>query len=587
MSSPESPGSGVPGTYIQRTAKAPHDAFDGDHKLIVVMVGLPARGKSYIVKKLKRYLNWLGYLTRIFNVGNRRRTKTAAEQFAHKDNEPNHNSKFFDPDNSHAKAFRDQLAMDSLDELIHWLNVEHGQVAIHDATNSTRDRRRMILDRCQREPNLSVLFVESICDDQSVIRHNVRMKLMSPDYINMDPADARRDFLARLRNYERAYQPLGAWEERRDVQYCKIINVGKKIIANNIQGYLAGQCVFYLMNMNLARRQFWITRHGESLDNNSGQIGGDASLTQKGRIYAEALTSFVGEQRAIFEANSGTSSNSPILVSSESSTPKETHALAPASLAQVNASLLAQTKGSPQHAGDPPWTNGNGAHLANHTGQFNHTKTLPIPIPANGSHHNYLAPGINHGHSHTPLHASSELPGLSRSSSLANRPYQPPKFSVWTSMLRRTIETVEQFDPVAYDIRHIRALNEIYAGSCEGMTYKEIQGKFPAEFAARQANKLYYRYPGMGGESYADVIQRLSPLIVELERTTHSALIVTHNAMTRTLLAYMMDIPTTMMTTMDVPLHTVYCVEPKPFGNECRQYRFNFESCQFELVEDD
>ncbi|RKP39390.1 6-phosphofructo-2-kinase-domain-containing protein [Dimargaris cristalligena] len=480
MSSPESPGSGVPGTYIQRTAKAP------------LMVGLPARGKSYIVKKLKRYLNWLGYLTRIFNVGNRRRTKTAAEQFAHKDNEPNHNSKFFDPDNSHAKAFRDQLAMDSLDELIHWLNVEHGQVAIHDATNSTRDRRRMILDRCQREPNLSVLFVESICDDQSVIRHNVRMKLMSPDYINMDPADARRDFLARLRNYERAYQPLGAWEERRDVQYCKIINVGKKIIANNIQGYLAGQCVFYLMNMNLARRQFWITRHGESLDNNSGQIGGDASLTQKGRIYAEALTSFVGEQRAIFEANSGTSSNSPIL-----------------------------------------------------------------------------------------------LPGLSRSSSLANRPYQPPKFSVWTSMLRRTIETVEQFDPVAYDIRHIRALNEIYAGSCEGMTYKEIQGKFPAEFAARQANKLYYRYPGMGGESYADVIQRLSPLIVELERTTHSALIVTHNAMTRTLLAYMMDIPTTMMTTMDVPLHTVYCVEPKPFGNECRQYRFNFESCQFELVEDD
>jgi len=42
-------------------------------KLVIVMVGLPARGKSYITKKLARYLNWLQHDTRIFNVGERRR----------------------------------------------------------------------------------------------------------------------------------------------------------------------------------------------------------------------------------------------------------------------------------------------------------------------------------------------------------------------------------------------------------------------------------------------------------------------------------------------------------------------------------
>jgi len=31
---------------------------------VIVMVGLPARGKTYMAKKLTRYLNWLGIDTR-------------------------------------------------------------------------------------------------------------------------------------------------------------------------------------------------------------------------------------------------------------------------------------------------------------------------------------------------------------------------------------------------------------------------------------------------------------------------------------------------------------------------------------------
>lgn len=42
-------------------------------KLVIIMVGLPARGKSYITKKIKRYYIWQQHETRIFNVGNRRR----------------------------------------------------------------------------------------------------------------------------------------------------------------------------------------------------------------------------------------------------------------------------------------------------------------------------------------------------------------------------------------------------------------------------------------------------------------------------------------------------------------------------------
>jgi len=44
-----------------------------------------------------------------------------------------------------------------------------------------------------------------------------------------------------------------------------MINVGKKLVAHNIQGFIAGQAIFFLLNFNLAERQIWITRHGARL----------------------------------------------------------------------------------------------------------------------------------------------------------------------------------------------------------------------------------------------------------------------------------------------------------------------------------
>lgn len=40
------------------------------------------------------------------------------------------------------------------------------------------------------------------------------------------------------------------------------------------------------------------------------------------------------------------------------------------------------------------------------------------------------------------------------------------QFNVWTSMLKRSTETAEFFDPDDYDVKHIRFLNEINSGVC-------------------------------------------------------------------------------------------------------------------------
>lgn len=77
-----------------------------------------------------------------------------------------------------------------------------------------------------------------------------------------------------------------------------------------------------------------------------------------------------------------------------------------------------------------------------------------------------------------------------------------------------------------------------FQGICEEMTYEEIQRKFPEEFTARDQNKFYYRYPR--GESYEDLVARLEPVIMELERQGN-VLVVSHQAVLRCLLAYFLD----------------------------------------------
>jgi 6-phosphofructo-2-kinase len=146
-----------------------------DEKILIIMVGLPARGKSYVAKKLCRYLNWRQHHTRIFNVGDRRR-KLTISPLGHSVTTVEHSATFFDPDNPEAKKAREAVALETLDYLLDFLlDPDAGaHCAIFDATNSTVDRRVAIVDRVRRrnERILGVLFVESHCLDERVSMHS-------------------------------------------------------------------------------------------------------------------------------------------------------------------------------------------------------------------------------------------------------------------------------------------------------------------------------------------------------------------------------------------------------------------------------
>ena len=252
------------------------------HKpLVVVMVGLPARGKTYIARKLGWYLSWLGYQATVFNVGNYRRDRFGAQVPA----------SFFDPDNDEGLANRKQAAVAALQDMLAWLR-DGGQIGIYDATNSTHARREMVRQQCERA-GASVLFIETLCDDPSIIEANIRQtKLSAPDYQDVDPEAAVADFRRRIAHYERAYEPI----DEPDVSMVKLVEVDHQVIAQRLNGYLEGRIAHFVMNLHITPRTIWLTRHGESTANVAGVVGTDMPLTSRGAEYARNLRTFLDEQ---------------------------------------------------------------------------------------------------------------------------------------------------------------------------------------------------------------------------------------------------------------------------------------------------
>lgn len=598
---------------------------DVGSKLVIVMVGLPARGKSYITKKLARYLNWLQHDTRIFNVGERRRVaaggpnsleKTRSQQIredheerhdskrvsvhnttssngtsdeqtsAHNERpsvaqiilngetkldppatpprsntqtslsglngstpqelevpprkqslativmskdvpeekeEENleHNSSFFDPRNEKASKIREQVARETLDELLEYIMNGGGSVGILDATNSTLSRRKMIMDhiREQAGPQLNVMFLESSCVDQDLLESNMRLKLQGPDYREMDPTVALEDFKKRVKEYEKAYVPLGDYEEKQNMPFIQMIDVGRKVISHQIKGFLMAQANYYLLNFNLAPRQIWITRHGLSQDNVSGKIGGDSDLAPEGVKYAKSLTKFMEQKRREWDIK-------------QIESMRKTH--------------------FPPQPGDV---------------------TPPNP------YWHPQSPGTEEPTSEDDETASI----LTEGSALG---YEPKAFCVWTSMLKRSIQTAQFFNDEDWDTKQMRMLDELNAGVMEGLTYNCISSQYPEEYRSRRADKLHYRYPGPGGEGYLDIINRLRPVIVELERMTDHVLLVGHRSVARVLLAYFRGLKREEVADLDVPLGMLYCLEPKPYGVDFKAFKWDKDTEWFHEVPD-
>ena len=122
-------------------------------KLAVVMVGLPARGKTFIARKIARYLSWLGYRTQMFNVGSYRRARLGSHQ----------RHSFFDPRNEagQTRAPRGRARRPRRHARVPRRGGRHRHLR-RDQQHARAARARPA--RAASPRGLEVVFVESTCD---------------------------------------------------------------------------------------------------------------------------------------------------------------------------------------------------------------------------------------------------------------------------------------------------------------------------------------------------------------------------------------------------------------------------------------
>lgn len=360
---------------------------------------------------------------------------------------------------------RDEIALGVLDELLDWID-GGGSIGILDATNSTRERRQLVLSRIHDRagPDLTVLFLESCCFDEAVLQRNFQLKLSGPDYKSQDPETALGDFKRRVALYEKAYVTLGKAEEEDMVSYMQVIDVGRKMSTHLIRGFLSTQVVEYMLGFNLSERHLWISCGGESLDDAVGRIGRRSDISENGTQYAAALARFIQKQRITWDLRSSSGG---------------THTSAPTATA--------------------------------------------------------------HG-------TGPQLPAS--------------RFCIWTSMMPQTTQTAFAFPDEQYAKTEIKLLDDLNAGDMAGLTFQEIAEQHPGVYAARKRHKMFYRWPGLGGESYADLIHRLKPVIVEVERMRDHLLIISHRAVVRVLLAYYLDLRKSDLPDIVIPKTWTFLLEP-------------------------
>jgi len=483
------------------------------NKLVIAMVGLPARGKSFTARKLQRFLCWRNRAVRIFNAGRYRRERGGSadgEEEEEGGGQLEDRASFFGRENEKGRRIRAEAAQAALQDLLDFLEKqERNAVGIFDATNSTQSRREWLTRECQGKA--SVVFLEVICDDEEVLHENLMAKIRSsPDFAGMDEDAALEDLKIRIANYTEAYEPV----EDNNLSYIKIYNMSTRILANKIYGRLARSILPYMLSLHIGLRPIWFVRAGLSeasrislnperdfLSPSTEKKG--AKLNVQGRAFAAKLAEWI--KTAVWLRDD----DDDDLQTEVNSTVGRLE-----QLNSIDSNMEAEVpRMSPEDV-------------------FEQTKGRSIVRKSDGTRQ------------------------------------KGAKLKVLSSTLPRAEETAKIALSCLGEgnvVEPCSMLNPLDKGELAGLSMKEIKAHHEEFYEKWIQDRFAHRFPG--GESYEDLVTRLEPILIEIEQQTAPVLIVSHVSCIQGLLAYYMGCSVHEAMRIDVPMHKLIEITPTIGGS--------------------
>ena len=262
--------------------------INNNSPLMIVMCGLPGTGKTTLVKSITRILNWKNQNIEIFNL----------EKYKRKQNELMEVHTDFTN-----QKYLDDISTEQLNESIFFLkNSTKGNtknIAFFDENNSTTKIRKKILDTCHLNV-IQVMFIESQLD---VINIEEFEKTKWVQYKNTDfkyfdnVEEAYQDFNKKVLIYKQRYIPLSVDPNN---QYYSYISIDK----NGVYSHLIDSYVPLLVSSFISSKfkynvgnNIYLCRHGESIANTKGIIGGNYDITESGRHFGKLLGKYMVENK--------------------------------------------------------------------------------------------------------------------------------------------------------------------------------------------------------------------------------------------------------------------------------------------------
>jgi broad specificity phosphatase PhoE/predicted kinase len=246
-----------------------------NEKLYIVMMGLPARGKSTLAIRLKEALGKSRISTKIFNNGNLRRIYLRLQETSL--------ANFYHPDNTAALEQRKEFSRINLERAKAYLR-NKGRVAILDAANVSRERRKMIERFLDDHP---IIFIECINEDEEILNLSIMEKTRLPEFSRLDCRTAQAEFLKRIDYYRMIYAPL-----KSERNYIRLDSLQNKIIEEKQSDSISLYLLIKDVLVTDVVKNLFLIRHTETEYNVSDRIGGNPSLTAKGKVQAAALGKF-------------------------------------------------------------------------------------------------------------------------------------------------------------------------------------------------------------------------------------------------------------------------------------------------------